>query len=225
MDPFFFLRSFSPSVEDVVRATMVRSMCVVKGERDLLLLFRAGLLRFPHTLKHASTSWNPPQNQFASTLLVFRVMPALKYVFQNVESSFSFNIIVNTNKRHVFPIRRYWKSDCRSYLRTIDSTFYYLSNIIRPRIEKRNTVNTETLIWRVLATGKSYEDLNIVLQFILNNSWSVYCHLKIQDSYLRIRIKRRIFKDKIPNMTGWIWSTSVSQVLHTVSLNVLYYVS
>ena len=64
--------------------------------------------------------------------------------------------------------------------------------------------DTETLILRVLATGKSYEDLNIVLQFILNNSWSVYCYLKIQDSYLRIRIKRRIFKDKIPNMTGSI---------------------
>ena len=38
---------------------------------------------------------------------VFRVMPTLKYVFQNVESSFSSNIIVNTNKRYVFPIRRY----------------------------------------------------------------------------------------------------------------------
>ena len=67
--------------------------------------------------------------------------------------------------------------------------------------------DTEMLILRVLVTGKSYEDLNIVLQFILNNSWSVYCYLKIQDSYLRIRIKRRIFKDKIPNMTGSIWST------------------
>ena len=57
-----------------------------------------------------------------------------------------------------------------------------------------------------------------ILQFILNNSWSVYCCLKIQDSCLRIEIKRRIFKDKIPNMTGWIWSTSMSQVLHIVIL-------
>ena len=38
--------------------------------------------------------------------LVFRAMTTLKYVFQNVESSFSSNIIVNINKRYVFPIRR-----------------------------------------------------------------------------------------------------------------------
>ena len=79
---------------------------------------------------------------------VFRVMPTLKYVFQNVESSFSSNIIVNTNKRYVFPIRRYWKSDCRDYLCVVESTFYYLLNKIRPRIEKRNTVSAEETLKR-----------------------------------------------------------------------------
>ena len=83
--------------------------------------------------KNSHTRWN--MHRLHETCLRVNLFPhfgfscdanTLKYVFQNVESPFSSNVIVNTNKRYVFPIRRYWKSDCRNYLRVLDSTFYYL---------------------------------------------------------------------------------------------------
>ena len=180
-----------------------------------------------HAAIHASTSWNLPQSQFVNPRFSFSCDANIKIcVSKCFESSFSSNIIVNANNRYFqFGVieRAIVEIICVWLILFITCWIRFaqgLKNEIQLAQRRHWNANFKSFSNR----KESYEDLNIVLQFILNNSWSVCCCLKIQDSYLRIRIKRRIFK-KERFLIRQVWSTSVSQVLHTVILNVLYYVS
>ena len=59
------------------------------------------------------------------------------------------------------------QNDFKNYLRMENDTFYELLNLVRPFIEKQNTIMRESITaeerlvatLRFLATGRSYEDL------------------------------------------------------------------
>lgn len=81
-------------------------------------------------------------------------------------------------------------ADYKNYLRMENHTFYKLLNLVRPYIEKKNTVMLESIsaeerlvaTLRFLATGRSYEDLKFSCvisaqalgKIIPETCWAIY---------------------------------------------------
>ncbi|KAJ8932248.1 hypothetical protein NQ314_014811 [Rhamnusium bicolor] len=80
--------------------------------------------------------------------------------------------------------------DYLNYLRMDEDNFYFILNLIRPYIEKKNTVLREAVsaeerlvvTLRYLATGQTYEDLKfsyaispqLLYQIIPETCWAIY---------------------------------------------------
>lgn len=91
-------------------------------------------------------------------------------------------------------------ADFRNYLRMENHTFYELLNLVKPFIEKQNTVMRESIsaeerlvaTLRFLATGRSYEDLKFscaisaqaIGRIIPETCWAIYRVLR--GEYLKV---------------------------------------
>jgi len=102
-------------------------------------------------------------------------------------------------------------ADYKNYLRMENHTFYKLLNLVRPYIEKKNTVMRESIsaeerlvaTLRFLATGRSYEDLKFSCaisaqalgKIIPETCWAIYEvlrgeYLKVSsDMYIMFTVK------------------------------------
>lgn len=93
------------------------------------------------------------------------------------------------------------QGDFLNYLRMDEGKFLYLLNLIRPTIQKQNTVMREAVsaeerliaTLRYLATGRSYEDLKfscaispqLLGQIIPETCWAIYRALKKE--YIKVK--------------------------------------
>lgn len=98
-------------------------------------------------------------------------------------------------------------ADYKNYLRMENHTFYELLNLVRPYIEKQNTVMRESIsaeerlvaTLRFLATGRSYEDLKFSCaisaqalgKIIPEMCWAIYQVLR--GEYLKVSLNIYIY--------------------------------